>query len=87
MEESLGGLRGEKYREPVPELQLEGGGPLYHALLENTLVVAPYDREQARDRFNRLAEFDPAAVAECEGKSAEEAKEILLAVEERMKTA
>lgn len=61
--------------------RLKDGSPLYHAFIpEDELVIKSADVQAAKNTLAKCADVDPAAVASCAGKTAEEARHILLGI-------
>ena len=74
----------ERERTLAPQdVQLVDGSPLYHLLLEDptTAVLSPTEAQMAKRRLSVLIEKDPDRVLSCQGKTREEAKAILKAIE------
>lgn len=71
--------------EFAPEPTLADGSGLHHAFLAEKLVTSPQDNQDAKNRLEYIADFDPEGVIECAGKSPEEARKILEEIEKRMK--
>ena len=67
------------------QIQLKGGVPLYSLLLEKEppAIVLPEETQAARDELQELFRLDPTAVRSCQGKTREEALEILREVKRR----
>lgn len=58
--------------------RLKDGSPLHYAFIpEDKLVLKAADVEGAKNMLDKCADVDPAAVASCAGKTAEEARHIL----------
>jgi len=58
-------------------ITLEGGAPLYHALLEDTPVVSRDQAQEAKQRVQFIMENYPDVIKDCAGKAPDEAKKIL----------
>ncbi|MDB5265021.1 MAG: hypothetical protein JWN64_592 [Parcubacteria group bacterium] len=67
--------------KPTPEsVRLTSGDPLYYVLLKDagaSGVISAHDSNEAHDKLRTLFAADPEKVLSCEGKSTEEALEIL----------
>lgn len=61
------------------QIQLLGGIPLYYLLLEKEppWIVLPEEAQAARDGLQRLFELDPVAIRSCQGKTKDQAREII----------
>ena len=73
----------ERERNLTPEqVQLADGSPVYHALMESpTEGVANQDEaRRAKSELREIIAQNPEIVLSCQGKSAEEAREILRGV-------
>lgn len=58
--------------------RLKDGSPLHYAFIpEDKLMIKPADIQGARNMLDKYADVDPATVASCAGKTAEEARHIL----------
>lgn len=58
--------------------RLKDGSPLHYAFIEeDKLVLNSADIQGAKNMLDKCADVDPAAVASCAGKTAEEARRIL----------
>ncbi len=80
IEDLIGPRQGEGEQRISPEnIQLEDGTPLYFALLEekNPLTLSTSKTQDLKSELAVLISVDPASVMLCQGKSFEEAKEIL----------
>ncbi|MEK6847481.1 MAG: hypothetical protein AABY16_04930 [Nanoarchaeota archaeon] len=76
----------ERERKLTPEgITLSGGRPLYHALLAdpNAAILSTDETREAKSRLSASIEADADAVLSCEGKSTEDARAILLEIENR----
>lgn len=76
----------EREKTPLPvEVSLDGGQPLYYALLPNpeALVLSPAEVQGAKSRLAEIVAIDAQKVMSCQGKSLEDARSILESVESR----
>ena len=80
----IGPSNEDREQSPSPHtVQLAGGVPLYHALLENpdAPVVKLDEVREAKSRLSVIIEEHPEAALACAGKDPEEARRILEAAE------
>lgn len=73
----------ERERNLTPEqVKLADGSPLYHALLQTgeTGVVSGDEAQRAQNELREIIAVDPEIALSCQGKTLEEAREILRGV-------
>lgn len=73
------------HAEPRERLALAGNVDMYHAFLDGLEFANATQTEDAKNRFVSISNYDPEAVAACEGMSEAEARAAFLAIEERMR--
>jgi len=66
------------------DVRLADDRPLYYVFLTNpeTLVVSPDEVREAKQELSRKIEADPDRVLSCQGKTLEDAKEILESIKQ-----